>query len=772
MKPFGTARPGGHLARQAAWAGAGSFSFAFHPARPKPARTTKGKIMADSSPLAGLLDRAGNVFSVAGKLGRAFHEEHQAQRGQVDAASWDRHKPAFDEFCAALLDLRDAMQNPPDGFAPVAKPLLEAARIAKSIREAMQRPDGRTWAAYLEFFPHLNSVCDDGWQAVKEVTKARRLDDPFAFVDAPAFTLLDRFPATATGHVAFLEFVRDEVHYAADAKRQQLQRGYPNATIESMVRGIKWGEAGQRVSALSDLPTEIVEHVARVLRRELTPGTVEQIDELLTPAVCNLRDALECSKGASSAVGGILEALLAVQRELEQWNSDNSPSETGYLVEDVPAGHPLHSAVATLQRHYGGALPKPALRHWRKFLKLARNDDEDAEDEAEGLLEWVNGEIESHRADEHPDGNHAEIRTAGDLWKALDEGKTPAVVVSAISLGPPFGPNIAQPKFPKPADQSKWDVLDRALALCDAEGGDRAEAMRKLIARIALARGVDRREIINMPLAGFVEAAAGSRGSTEPKVKAGEAFLRATENDPDGKAVLQRARNRLQAFAKAMQEATDSPEYREAQEAERRQWHELADAIREAVEAAGDELESWHFARPETIEDWEHLARIVEIPAETIKTGNLTAREIFACALAWADRQTIKAKLAADTNGEVGQAEPAETASETKSPTKTKRSTERGEGRAKLIAALTKHHKYADGSCLNLEPVGNNELARLAEVSESTASAFFNKQFGGHTKYRAMCSDATRLIAALKLLNQEFSPHHLFGAKPPGEDEE
>jgi len=210
--------------------------------------------------------------------------------------------------------------------------------------------------------------------------------------------------------VVFLEAVRDEVHYAADAKRQQLARGYSNDTLASMVRGIKWAEAGQRVSALSDLPTEIVEHVARVLRRELTPGTVEQIDELLTPAICNLRDAWECFKGASSPAGDILESLLSVQRELERWNSDNSPSETGYLVEDVPTGHPLHAAVARLQRHYGGALPKPALRHWRKFLKLARNDGEDAEDEAEQLLEWVNGEIELHRAGEQPDDNHAEIR--------------------------------------------------------------------------------------------------------------------------------------------------------------------------------------------------------------------------------------------------------------------------------------------------------------------------------------------------------------------------
>jgi hypothetical protein len=70
-----------------------------------------------------------------------------------------------------------------------------------------------------------------------------------------------------------------------------------------------------------------------------------------------------------------------------------------------------------------------------------------------------------------------------------------------------------------------------------------------------------------------------------------------------------------------------------------------------------------------------------------------------------------------------------------------------------------------------MEPIGNNELARLAGVSVSTASAFFNKQFKGYTKYRAICANSSSLLAALKLLNQEFAPHLLFGAKPPGEDE-
>ena len=107
------------------------------------------------------------------------------------------------------------------------------------------------------------------------------------------------------------------------------------------------------------------------------------------------------------------------------------------------------------------------------------------------------------------------VATAGDLWKTLDEGKEPAVAVSSISIGPPYGPNILQPKFPQPADLAKWDTLDRALALCDAEGGGRGEAMRKLIAGVALAKGVDRRQVINMPLADFVAAATGNVAADE-----------------------------------------------------------------------------------------------------------------------------------------------------------------------------------------------------------------------------------------------------------------
>ncbi len=142
--------------------------------------------MADESPLGGLLDRASDVFSLAGKLGREFHEERLSERGPINRDGWQRHAPDFDKFCSALLELREEIQNPPDGFAAVAVPLLEAARIAKGIRDAMQRPDGRSRAAYRDFFPDLNSVAENGWRAVQSTSKAERLDDPFAFVDEPA----------------------------------------------------------------------------------------------------------------------------------------------------------------------------------------------------------------------------------------------------------------------------------------------------------------------------------------------------------------------------------------------------------------------------------------------------------------------------------------------------------------------------------------------------------------------------------------------------------
>ena len=244
--------------------------------------------------------------------------------------------------------------------------------------------------------------------------------------------------------------------------------------------------------------------------------------------------------------------------------------------------------------------------------------------------------------------------------------------------------------------------------------------------------------------------------------KAGEAYLRAIESDPESKMGLMRARMHLMTVATIM----SSPEFQAALDAQRVVSGEWAEALRRSVERLGDELKSLHLPRPRTLEDWQVLGRIVEIPEEYLQNGGWTAAELFDRAMAWGQREKIRARLAADVRAEreVVQATPTADPPKRRKP---KRSTERGEGQEKLVAALTKYHQYADGSCLNAEPIGNNELADLAEVSTSTASEFFRTQFGGHTKYRALCQDVVRLIAALKLLNQEFTPQQLFGKTPP-----
>lgn len=214
------------------------------------------------------------------------------------------------------------------------------------------------------------------------------------------------------------------------------------------------------------------------------------------------------------------------------------------------------------------------------------------------------------------------VRTVGDLRKALEEGKTPLEGVIKIAPGPPSGDHIADQFYPYVIDPNKRTSLEQVLALCDLEGGNPAEALRKLIARTALKgtalnRKVDRQQLINLTLAEFL------------------------------------------------------------------------------------------------------------------------------------------AKVNGDTQTGVAVANP------TASTKRSKRSTQKGDARLKIISALTAHHQYAKGSCLNLEPIGSNELARMADVSGSSASAFFKKKFEGLQEYKTICADASKLVIALKMLNDEFSPHVL-----------
>jgi hypothetical protein len=81
----------------------------------------------------------------------------------------------------------------------------------------------------------------------------------------------------------------------------------------------------------------------------------------------------------------------------------------------------------------------------------------------------------------------------------------------------------------------------------------------------------------------------------------------------------------------------------------------------------------------------------------------------------------------ATVEGDAGddQQEDSASSSTAQKKTKTKKSTVRGEGDIKIVSALTKHHQYADGGCLNLTPIGHRKIAP-APVPDEVREAYRN----------------------------------------------
>lgn len=125
--------------------------------------------------------------------------------------------------------------------------------------------------------------------------------------------------------------------------------------------------------------------------------------------------------------------------------------------------------------------------------------------------------------------------------------------------------------------------------------------------------------------------------------RAGDALSDQLESDQAARAAWQRASLRLRLFAQALESAQPEREG-QAEEALRN----LADAMREALHVTDREVEAAGFEAPRTLEEWEHLAHIVEMPFDTIRSGDFTLADVRAVALAWADRQRMKAKVAAE----------------------------------------------------------------------------------------------------------------------------
>jgi hypothetical protein len=149
-----------------------------------------------------------------------------------------------------------------------------------------------------------------------------------------------------------------------------------------------------------------------------------------------------------------------------------------------------------------------------------------------------------------------------------------------------------------------------------------------------------------------------SSNGKKRKIRAGQAYLEASANDP----IARQALFKLRMFAESIQAAgaplgkaltalrrvfavleRQAPSGLEELQAEReRAFAELADQIQESLQAAKADLAARGFEPPGSgWEDWEHLARIVEK-----EPGPLTLGEIYRWAIAWADREKVRLRLA------------------------------------------------------------------------------------------------------------------------------
>ena len=133
-----------------------------------------------------------------------------------------------------------------------------------------------------------------------------------------------------------------------------------------------------------------------------------------------------------------------------------------------------------------------------------------------------------------------------------------------------------------------------------------------------------------------------SQPETPKDSGAGQAFAERLRNDPEARSAWLRVALQLRMFG----DASDEPFTPELKAELQRCRREFASEFAKAVEAEMAKLSAVGFQPPQTIEDWEHLARIVELPYETIQSGNYTAADVHALALAWVERERLKIQIA------------------------------------------------------------------------------------------------------------------------------
>lgn len=251
-------------------------------------------------------------------------------------------------------------------------------------------------------------------------------------------------------------------------------------------------------------------------------------------------------------------------------------------------------------------------------------------------------------------------------------------------------------------------------------------------------------------------------------IRAGEAFMRMIENDPAGNERLRRLQSHMKTSSEAVRlRFANLPEILHRA-------HVLASGVSNYYpdlrglapprQQVFDELLEKIDLKEREREA--HFAKLAKLIVESIRpTGDAAVSAAERIATQSEALDTVL-PIVVPTDVGVGNTRLRDSSGKVRP----KRSTQKGEARVKMVAMMTKHHRYSDECCMNFEPIGVNQLARLVDVARSTASDFFAEEFdAGYQKYRAICRDSGSLLTWLKALNAELRPFNAYGRNPPAE---
>ncbi|MCI0629275.1 MAG: hypothetical protein L0Y44_01310 [Phycisphaerales bacterium] len=204
---------------------------------------------------------------------------------------------------------------------------------------------------------------------------------------------------------------------------------------------------------------------------------------------------------------------------------------------------------------------------------------------------------------------------------------------------------------------------------------------------------------------------------SEPKrLCAGRAFMEAVQGDPEAMAALRRTQERLRAFAEHQQQLPNSAALvRRALEIIAEQLREahaaldaahaeaaelMADLIRGALDDMNSRLQQAGFEPSgRDLEAWEHLARMVECEPTAMTLG-----DIFNWAIAWADREKMRARIGASVQ----------------KPSKRQASGLTGEAQA--VALLVQHPEWTDSQIAEAVGCARTSLYRWPKFTISRAA--------------------------------------------------